>query len=110
MRASSENMTRVFIIASYLFKVSAAASGCSASGSFVVGVVLILPLVEVDLEPVLFRLVLEQSLPVGTLLLLFQGEFDHAIPNSELGFLEKLIQKKLVKKILHKQFSNKINL
>ena len=61
----------------YLLEISSAAA--ATAGRLVVRVILVLPLVEVDLEPMLLRLVLQQSLPVGALLLLVQRELDDAV-------------------------------
>ena len=69
--------------APYLLEVPTAAAAV-----LVVRLVLVLPLGEVDLEPVLLRLVLQQPLPVGTLLLPVQRELDHAVAHRVFGLLQ----------------------
>ena len=66
-------------VETYLLEVSA-----TSAAVLVVRFVLLLPLVEVDFEPVLFRFVLEQPLPVRTLLLFHQCELGTAVADGVL--------------------------
>ena len=70
----------------YLLEVTAAAA--STAAVLIVRVILVLPLGEVDLEPVLLRFVLQQPLPVGTLLLLLQRELDGPVADGVFRLLE----------------------
>merc|ERR1719237_708287 len=58
-----------------------------AAASLCIGVVLVLPLAEVDLEPVLLCLLLKEPLPIGPLLDFLKSELDTPVANLVLGLL-----------------------
>merc|ERR1719517_413214 len=58
-----------------------------AATSLLIGVILILPLPKVPLEPVLLGLLLQEPFPVGPLFHLLQGELDAPIPDLVLWLL-----------------------
>ena len=58
------------------------------SAFLVLRLVLVLPFVEVGLEPVVFVLLLQQPVPVRPGLFLLQRELDHPLEDGELGLLE----------------------
>ena len=70
----------------YGLEVTAAGSTGSTGSSrlLLVGLVLVLPLVEIDLEPVSLGLLLEEAIPVGPVLVLLQRKLDAAVTLGEL--------------------------